>query len=130
MIELEVGEYVRSSTGYIAKLVRKGEYIYSFDQVVTRRYGEEWDFIYPDELEDIVKHSFNLADIIEPGDYVNGRLVVGVNNSIELPAVYLYEDKGTGIETYEPATLYLYNVESIVTHEHFKEAEYRVKKNE
>lgn len=62
MSEIEVGEYVRTKNGYIAKLIEP--MLYQLGN------GENIDF-----LEDIVNHSKQLIDLIEEGDYVNGELI-------------------------------------------------------
>lgn len=74
MSEIEVGEYVRTNNDYIRK-------------IVTERFnGYVVDVSYYNEIiddttlgiigkEDIKKHSKQLIDLIEVGDYVNGREV-------------------------------------------------------
>lgn len=74
--KIEVGEYVRTRGGYIIK-VDENTNIFNFgykEQYVdmeTTKYG----FTYED---DIVKHSKQLIDLIEPGDYVNGMQVLDI----------------------------------------------------
>ena len=72
--EIKVNEYVRTKNGYIIKvdenttifnLGYKEQYI----DMETTRYG----FICEEE---IVKHSKQLIDLIEEGDYVNGELII------------------------------------------------------
>ena len=69
--EIQVGEYVRTTSGFIAKCIEKDEYYLGFDGSVKISYGELWSNLYPSE-NDILNHSFNLIDLIEAGDYVNG----------------------------------------------------------
>lgn len=66
MSEIEVGEYVRTKTGEIHKI-----------KTVETRYIEFEDgFGVPVELKEYIKkHSKNIIDLIEVGDYVNGRKV-------------------------------------------------------
>lgn len=69
MSEIEVGEYVRTKTGEIHKI-----------KTVETRYIEFEDgFGVPVELKEYIKkHSKNIIDLIEVGDYVNGHLIVKI----------------------------------------------------
>ena len=63
---IEVGEYVRTKTGEIHKI----------KTVETRHIEFENGFGVPVELKEYIKkHSKNIIDLIEVGDYVNGREV-------------------------------------------------------
>ena len=70
---IEVNEYVRTKNGYIIKVDRNTnifnlgykEYV----DMETTIYGFTYE-------EEIVKHSKQLIDLIEVGDYVNGHRVV------------------------------------------------------
>ena len=73
-MNIEKGDYVRTKDGFIEK-VRK---------VVCKNYpikGLAGSIICDDEIgtiieqEKILKHSKNIIDLIEEGDYVNGMLV-------------------------------------------------------
>lgn len=66
--------------------------------------------------------SFNIIDLIEEGDYVNRHLVTevylsGENKYIKLDNSYA---NGEGIRIYEE------NIKTVVTHEQFKNMEYRI----
>jgi hypothetical protein len=68
--EIELGEYIRTKNGYIIKYQ---------DNVNTNIFSMDDDLyvenpLFPDE-EKIVKHSKNIIDLIEEGDYVNGEYV-------------------------------------------------------
>ena len=83
--KIEVGEYLRTKRG-IAKVTN----IDSLDNVawtdrkdiffgVTRKSGYlDW-YIYDDGT--VLKHSKNVIDLIEEGDYVNGYLVQEIQDS-------------------------------------------------
>ena len=79
---IEVGEYVRTKN----KGIKKIDTI--FENRTVNRYGyeigSEWDGkLYSTiETSDIVKHSKNIIDLIEEGDYVNGyycRYITDIN---------------------------------------------------
>ena len=59
MSNIEAGEYCRTKQGYIAKIIEiRDEYI--FDNTIIRSYGEEYDYLHDDEVEEIAKYSKNI----------------------------------------------------------------------
>lgn len=64
--KIEVEEYVRFNNGEIGKVIDIKE---NPSRIVYSEYGEIG------LISDIVKHSKNLIDLIEVGDYVNGELI-------------------------------------------------------
>ena len=68
MGKIEVNEYVRTKNGKIDKVINSNFYM--------RIYVECENGLYL--IENIVKHSKQLIDLIEVGDYVNGREVLDV----------------------------------------------------
>jgi hypothetical protein len=81
------------------------------------------------EIKDIVKHSKNIIDLIEVGDYVNGYRVKQINCKLE----YIDDDSDTGvnevdngleIEGYPTWIYFECEIESIVTKEQFASVEY------
>ena len=78
---IEVGEYVRTKSGHIARLLEKTEDYYYFDEVVEGLFGEQW--ILSSFNNEIKKHSKQLIDLIECGDYVNEKYVAKINTSKE-----------------------------------------------
>lgn len=113
--EIKVGEYCRTAGGRIFKV----------SEVET---FSGCNYIPKDEnktlvVSAIVKHSSNLIDIIEEGDYVNGILVTR-KQSMLLWA----EIKGIdGIVYHIPISQYVENIKSIVTKERFEDVSYKVK---
>ena len=85
---------------------------------------------------DIIKHSKNIIDLIEVGDYVNGELVVDIFEFYEtlddgtekycgrklLTQYRMAQFKGTDSKYY----IYQNDIQSIVTKEQFKSMEYRL----
>lgn len=122
--KLQVGEYCRTAGGRIFKV----------SEVET--YGG-CNYIPKDEnktliVSAIVKHSFNLIDIIEEGDYVNGHLVVEhayEKGRLFVSVVYI---GGKVVTTSEDYSWELTKdnedmIKSILTHERFESASYKVK---
>lgn len=120
--EIKVGEYVRT----VKEGIKRIDTI--FENRPVNRYGyevgsdwagKEYSII---KTTDIVKHSKNIIDLIEVGDYVNGSKVVGKNGNLgELvlreDTGFLYINKGNNIS----------KIKSIVTKEMFASMEYKVK---
>ena len=75
MAEIEVGEFVRTTKGLITKIISIE--IEEYEDGTSEIFIEtELNPGYLDyTIEDIVKHSKQLIDLIEVGDYVNGREV-------------------------------------------------------
>ena len=139
-MKIEIGMYVRSNDGYIAKLVEKKQrqiYIATahpkFDYIFD---GQVWDSrctdgYYDDhelgeeEINDsIIETSFNIIDLIKIGDYINGHKVT---------AIYDYPRKHFEAKTefnLNWVTLYFYEetIEDVVTKESFERETYKVKK--
>ena len=99
--EIKVGEYVRTKSGTIIKVTKTnivGKYYYLAIQ----------------ENRKIVKHSSNIIDLIEVGDYVNGEYVSKVTENYITIGRITY-----GIND-------LKGINSIVTKEMFKSVEYKI----
>ena len=95
MEEIKVGEFVRTKTGNITKIIKVKDTVIWTDEFmdVFARYNE--GII---EKKDISKHSFNIIDLIEVGDYVNGKLVRGkAENNLE--TLYICLDNMKTIHT-------------------------------
>lgn len=125
-MKLEVGMYVRTLNGNIRKIVELtntkfiDEPDYYVDKVLIdieqneiedTTYMEKWLF-----NEDIVKASYNIIDLIEVGDYVNGCKVHRIANCITIIL-----DNEENISWVNPS-----NIKSIVTKEQFSSMEYRL----
>ena len=110
---LKFNEYCRTKLGEIFKVVRINE----LDRnIVYDKHGARY---YRDE---IIKHSKNIIDLIEVGDYVNGILITGKEGTL------LYTDiKGIDNSGYHiPISQYEENIKSIVTKEQFKSVIYEL----
>lgn len=70
--EIEVGEYVRTNIGVIGKVIKALR-----NKVFLDCLG------YAVQKKDIVKHSKQLIDLIETGDFVNGYRVLDITKIVE-----------------------------------------------
>ena len=83
-MELKENMFVRTNEGYIAKITELEHLDYHdhlsdtiwFDGIIRVDYGDEFSHINPIDRDIIKKASFNLIDLVELGDYVNGHKVV------------------------------------------------------
>lgn len=121
-MKLEVGMYVRTKDGYIS------QYKY-YD--TTNAYMEKLLCIPLSNgtfanIEDIIKASYNIIDILEKGDYVNGQKVY---YDEELDYLYVQCIDGDGNLYYESITKqsFIDNIKSIVTHEQMEQMSYKIK---
>ena len=120
-MKIEVREYIRTKQGDISKVrYVDEENIFLEDSVWSKNdLYEKTNVLYFDD-EEIAKHSKNIIDLIEVGDYVNGHLVIDVDNinTGAMREVYCEDDKDFGI--------WNENIETIVTKEQSSSIEYRV----
>ena len=80
--KIEIGEYVRTREGYIGILIDINMESWNYLTIDCKR-RVRIDFLYPDSYlylkdENIAKHSSNIIDLIEVGDYVNGVRILDI----------------------------------------------------
>ena len=124
--KIEAGEYIRSKDGYIGRV----ELIIEDEQERQNYYICEKDNVMASNYKDnIVKHSKNIIDLIEVEDYVNGVLVISVEdvdkNSYCIPRRIILCNRDRGC-TLPPLKIYEKDIKSIVTKEQFSDIEYKV----
>lgn len=123
--EIKVGEYCRTKDGQIYKIEDGAEFYEDSVDVglgiipeVEGIWVDKEHFTYVDKRE-IVKHSSNLIDLIECGDYVNGYIVRRTYLDGETHYIKLGEQI-TGNRTYND------DIKSIVTKEMMESISYKV----
>lgn len=101
-MEIEVGEFYRTKKGEIRKVEDLDDYSFLIDKFYFK----------------IVKHSKNIIDLVEVGDYVNGKYVSKIKKYKDgkhiLALIGIIDEKG---------------IKSIVTHEQMASIEYKVKED-
>lgn len=111
---IEVNEYVRTKNGLIGKV----DSLYGMIENTIHLENQKWI-----DTKSIVKHSKNIVDIIEPGDYVNKHLVVEVEINICNQKLVITEEDGDNY--------YLKGrIESILTHEQYEKNCYKMEEEE
>lgn len=132
-MKLEVGMYVRTKDGIIDKVIidynghcANPNCEYKHISCVKNYYDED----------KIVKASYNIIDILEVGDYVNGREVKYIFEKCEkygYNSNYIVQEKSIELDgSYEydtiPSDFLKKNkdIKSVVTKEQFESMEYRI----
>lgn len=73
MIELHENEYCRTKAGFIAKLTCiDDDGLCWFDGPITESCGETYDLLYPDEIDEVIRHYTDIRKTLQEGDYING----------------------------------------------------------
>ena len=126
MNDIHVGEYIRTKDGCIEKVTQD-----LFDELYIDEEGEI-EIVIGCDIEGasvydmITKHSFNIIDLIEIDDYVNGIKITKIYDNDKDKFAFGFSEDGFEGET----SFYNEDIKAIVTKERFKLAEYEVKKNE
>lgn len=120
-MKLEVGMYVRY------KRVSMGYYIEPVDKIgkIINRVNES-DIYELDNNNnifenDVVKASYNIIDILEVGDYVNGLKITSVDKTFDGNKL-IGLGKNFGFSKFDND----YKITSIVTHEQMEQMSYRI----
>lgn len=125
-MELKEGMYVRTKFGYICEIININDFREpSLKYGVDANYLKDIMFIGDD---DIKKASFNIIDLIEEGDYVNGQRVNYINKdrkhfNISFGSIdYILKSKFNS----DIKWLSVNEIKSIVTKEMFETMKYEV----
>ena len=115
-MDIEVGDYVRTKSGKIKKVKTTVAQYYITDRL---NISDNNQFT----KEDIVKHSKNIIDLIEVGDFVNGNIVTDKYLFAgEMPVV-----ETSGVET-NAKCLCEKDIQLILTHEQYSQNCYTVER--
>lgn len=122
-MEIEVGEYVRTKDGYIRKIYKIeqceicNENLYiNIETIKTIHFTNSY------HIKDIAKHSKNIIDLIETGDYVNGHKVVSEQWGEDDNNLYFEIEGGFNKAQFIGEK----DIKTILTHEQFKQNTYRL----
>ncbi len=120
---MNVGDYVRTKCG-IAKIVgtEAQDLIINLDKAIMYNHV---NYIASCTLDEIIKSSPQIIDLIEVGDYVNGRKVSKINLDKTLNKEKCILCADTNYDCLD--TVYKNeDIKSIVTHEQMEAMQYRV----
>ena len=121
MENLYVGEYIRNEKG-IAKLIDI-EFIDDSAGIVFKTDSKNIQLVHQSEVKE---HSFEIKDLIEIGDFVNGKLIVGKEFTSGCPQYIKIVDDDN---CYYINELYENDIKSVITHEQLVFMEYKIKED-
>lgn len=123
-MKLEVGMYARTKDGYICRIININDY-----REPNMKYGVEASYLRDIMFigdNDIAKASYEIIDLIEVGDYVNGYIVEEIKRDYDGK---IWIDNGTrGHDDGGEYTIWKRNedIKSVITHKQFKQMAYKV----
>ena len=107
-MEIEIGDFVRIKSGIIGKVEQIGNSLFWLED------GSSYSL-----SDKTIKHSKNIIDLIEVGDYVNG-LYIDLLEKDKIWATSMYGD--------EDIVFYENEIKTILTHEQYQENCYTVER--
>ena len=123
MEDIQVGEYVRTKKQGIKRIdtIFKNKTVNKYGYEI----GSEWDGKLYSTIKttDIAKHSFNIIDLIEVGDYVNGIKVLGKTDEKLGMNYYCYSEQ---LGENNMLIIRAENIETILTKEQYNSNCYRM----
>ena len=125
-MDIKIGEYVRTKSGFIGKVIgRHGGYGLHYELDVNKEIQENFmnSIVHEDN---IVKHSKNIIDLIEVGDYVNGYRIDNIINGVLV-------NRAVGIDrsgALTPIVQYEQDIKTILTKERYMQNCYTVEGKE
>lgn len=131
-MKLEVGQFARLKSGYICKIINVNDF-----REPNMKYGVEASYL-KDVMfigdDDIVRASYNIIDVLEVGDYVNGYYVSKIWEKDEIThyvnetpikrkerEIVIQAPSYGGIEILKNK-----NIKSVITHEQMEQMAYKV----
>ena len=126
-MKLEVGQFVRLKSGYICKIININDF-----REPNMKYGVEANYL-KDVMfigdDDVVKASYNIIDILEVGDYVNGSKVIDISIIGKDKEKWVWVEQMEDTDNKYGDDYVGYNneqIKSIVTHEQMEQMAYKV----
>lgn len=123
--DIKVGQYVRTKFGIkqiyeIDEHKAKWKYLYK----LKKQEGDGCVDLGVLSKEDIIKASFNIIDILEVGDYVNGSKIANIVKEDGIQYLVLDRDEVYYDNCLEPSSDK--DIKSIITHEQMEQMSYRL----
>lgn len=114
IMKLEVGMYVRTEWDCICKLININDYREpNMKYGVEANYLKDIAFIGKNEIKDA---SFNIIDLIEVGDYVNGSEICKIS----------WDSLGLILETTDYFKIRETDIKTVLTKQQFESMSYRI----
>lgn len=125
-MKLEIGKFIRTPYGIrkIVNITKDDGYgkpkvrVIELDRHLNTPYKFDYIFYTDENVIKKCKTSYNILDILEIGDYVNGYYVEDVLKTFVNVAV--------GSNYFQSPTIYEKDIKSVITHEQIEQMEYRI----
>ena len=123
--KLEVGKWCRTKEGTIFKIIGGNVDMWEIDidySYLSKCENEDYNSYAYNKNNSlfeylVVKASYNIIDILEEGDYVNGHRIEEID----------FEDEEIFTDSeYYCGVVEFYNIKSVITHEQMEQMEYKV----
>lgn len=121
MEEIRVGEYVRINKDFRTICLGIGKVVNENQNTIYIKMSSN-DLPIAFNVDSITKHSSNIIDVIEVGDYVNGEKVTAIYDENKEDEIIQLEFNNCGNYIYFTNN----DVKNIVTHEQFNSIKYEV----
>ena len=131
-LELRENMYVRNCYGRIAKIEYIEDNTAYCDNWLYQSYEDHITFINlddEDDIDEILKSSYNIIDILEIGDYVNGSKVIDISIIGKDKEKWVWVEQMEDTDNKYGDDYVGYNneqIKSIVTKEQFEQIAYKV----
>lgn len=125
-MKLEVGKWCRTKKGTIFKIIGGNVDMWEIDidySYLSKCENEDYNSYAYNKNNSlfeylVVKASYNIIDILEVGDYVNGYYVEDILKT--------FINVATGSNYFQNPTIYEQDIKSIVTHEQMEQMAYKL----
>lgn len=125
-MKLEVGQFVRFKDKRNITYIRKIREIPQDNRYASIYLDKEANYSKGLSLKNIIKASYNIIDILEVGDYVNGMEVTRISGTrYDKNDLHCYCEHN-GNENWQQVMIPVKNIKSIVTKEQFEEMSYKI----
>lgn len=124
-MKLEVGMYVRFKDKRGNEYIRKIVKIPEDNRYASLYLDKEANYSHGLSPKNVIKASYDIIDILEVGDYVNGQRIY---YDEELDFLYVQSFDGDGEFYQESITKqsFIDNIKSVITHEQMEQMAYKV----
>lgn len=118
-MDIKVGEYIRINNDN-RNCIGVGKVTKIFNDVIYLDMNNKYDLPVSFKIENIIKHSKNIIDLIEVGDIVNNGYIYEVGKT---------KDEHKWVHSLNGLLLFENDIKTILTHEQMEENQYVVKRN-
>ena len=125
-MKLEIGKFIRTPYGIrkIVNITKDDGYgkpkvrVIELDRHLNTPYKFDYIFYTDENVIKKCKTSYNIIDILEVGDYVNGYYVEDVLKT--------FVNVAAGSNYFQSPTIYEKDIKSVITHEQIEQMSYKV----